>query len=235
MEDAAIPPARHVYRTPEPETRNASSANACSPASNVKPTRVIGCASAVAERNRETPRARRRCRIRGSPASERLNCKRTRPMCLSSRRCVHPRKKCQKYNLPNHRGVSVEQVEPSLKATEVFCSISRRQATKYLCHLKKFTPSRTHSQAPHWLLGGPPSKAGLQLSVGGFNITLSGIGGPGARVAISPGTNQFGGTMRLLGSMGAKRAHEYKNKTFVGAATSSGQVRGVVPFAVDLL
>jgi len=52
-------------------------------------------------------------------------------------------------------------------------------------------------------------------------VTFAGSGGPGARVAISPGANQFGGTMRLLGSMGAKRAHSYKNKTFVGTGLSS--------------
>ena len=51
-------------------------------------------------------------------------------------------------------------------------------------------------------------------------------GGPGARVAISPGANQFGGTMRVLGAMGAKRAHSYKNKSYVGTGLSSFGVLG---------
>jgi hypothetical protein len=57
-------------------------------------------------------------------------------------------------------------------------------------------------------------------------VTFPGNGGPGARVAISPGANQFGGTMRLLGAMGAKRAHLYKNKSFVGTDLSSFGVLG---------
>jgi hypothetical protein len=57
-------------------------------------------------------------------------------------------------------------------------------------------------------------------------VTFPGSGGPGARVAISPGANQFGGTMRLLGSIGAKRAHSYKNKPFVGTGLSSFEVLG---------
>jgi len=57
-------------------------------------------------------------------------------------------------------------------------------------------------------------------------VTFPGSGGPGARVAISPGANQFGGTMRLLGAMGAKRAHSYKNKAFIGTGLSSFGVLG---------
>ncbi|MBW1845298.1 MAG: SUMF1/EgtB/PvdO family nonheme iron enzyme, partial [Deltaproteobacteria bacterium] len=44
--------------------------------------------------------------------------------------------------------------------------------------------------------------------------------GTKARVAINPGVNRFGGTMRILGTMGARRAHEYQNKTFVGTGRS---------------
>ena len=44
--------------------------------------------------------------------------------------------------------------------------------------------------------------------------------GTKARVAINPGANRFGGTMRILGTIGAKRAHEYQNKTFVGTGRS---------------
>jgi hypothetical protein len=57
-------------------------------------------------------------------------------------------------------------------------------------------------------------------------VTFAGSGGPGARVAISPGANQFGGTMRVLGAMGAKRAHEYKNKSYVGTGLTSFYVLG---------
>jgi hypothetical protein len=45
--------------------------------------------------------------------------------------------------------------------------------------------------------------------------------GTKARVVINPGANRFGGTMRILGGMGAKRAHKYKNKTFVGTGPSA--------------
>jgi hypothetical protein len=61
---------------------------------------------------------------------------------------------------------------------------------------------------------------------GARTVTFPGNGGPGARVAITPGVNQFGGTMRLLGAMGAKRAHEYENKTFIGTGLSSFGVLG---------
>ena len=44
--------------------------------------------------------------------------------------------------------------------------------------------------------------------------------GTKVRVAINPGANRFGGTMRILGTMGARRAHEYQNKTFVGTGPS---------------
>jgi hypothetical protein len=57
-------------------------------------------------------------------------------------------------------------------------------------------------------------------------VTFPAGGGPGARVAISPGQNQFGGVMRVLGAMGAKRGHTYKNKTFVGTSLSSFGVLG---------
>jgi hypothetical protein len=45
-------------------------------------------------------------------------------------------------------------------------------------------------------------------------VTFPGNSGPGARVAITPGANQFGGTMRILGAIGARRSHEYKNRLF---------------------
>jgi arylsulfatase A-like enzyme len=57
-------------------------------------------------------------------------------------------------------------------------------------------------------------------------VTFSGSVGPGARVAISPGVNQFGGTMRLLGALGAKRSHSYKNKGFVGTSLYSFEALG---------
>jgi hypothetical protein len=57
-------------------------------------------------------------------------------------------------------------------------------------------------------------------------FTVPGSGGPGARIAISPGVNQFGGTMRLLGAMGAKRSHAYKNKGFVGTSLYSFEALG---------
>jgi hypothetical protein len=47
-------------------------------------------------------------------------------------------------------------------------------------------------------------------------FTVPGNGGPGARIAITPGAKQFGGTLGILGAIGTKRAHDYKNKTFVG-------------------
>jgi hypothetical protein len=52
-------------------------------------------------------------------------------------------------------------------------------------------------------------------------FTFPGGGGPNARVAISPGANQFGGTMRLLVAMGAKRAHEYQSEMYVGTGLYS--------------
>jgi hypothetical protein len=52
-------------------------------------------------------------------------------------------------------------------------------------------------------------------------FTIPGNDGPGAQVAVSPGANQFGGTMRLLGAMGSDRAHDYRNKVFVGSGLSS--------------
>jgi hypothetical protein len=57
-------------------------------------------------------------------------------------------------------------------------------------------------------------------------LTFPAGAGPAARVAISPGANQFGGTMRLLGAMGAKRAHRYKNKAFVGTSLYSFEALG---------
>ena len=56
--------------------------------------------------------------------------------------------------------------------------------------------------------------------------TVPGSGGPAVRIGITAGTGQFGGTMRLLRSMGAIRAHEYKQKTFVGAGLSSFKALG---------
>jgi hypothetical protein len=44
--------------------------------------------------------------------------------------------------------------------------------------------------------------------------------GTKARVAINPGANRFGGTLQILGAMGAKRAHEYQGKIFVGTGGS---------------
>jgi hypothetical protein len=70
------------------------------------------------------------------------------------------------------------------------------------------------------------SHFGPGFGPGTRTITFPGNGGPGARVAITPGANQFGGTMRLLGAMGAKRAHAYKNKAFVGTGLSSFGVLG---------
>ena len=61
---------------------------------------------------------------------------------------------------------------------------------------------------------------------GNRTATFPGNGGPGARVATSPGANRFGGTMRLLAAMGAKRAHKYQSKTFVGTGLSSFGVLG---------
>jgi hypothetical protein len=52
-------------------------------------------------------------------------------------------------------------------------------------------------------------------------FTVPGNGGPGARIAISPGAKQFGGTMRILGAMGARHGHEYKNRLFGGAIPSA--------------
>ena len=61
---------------------------------------------------------------------------------------------------------------------------------------------------------------------GSYSLVVPGTGGPSARVAIIPGANQFGGVMRLLGAMGAKRAHVSKAKTFVGTAATSFSVLG---------
>jgi hypothetical protein len=52
-------------------------------------------------------------------------------------------------------------------------------------------------------------------------VTFPGNGEPGARVAITPGANQFGGTMRILGALGARHGHEYKNRLFGGAIPSA--------------
>ncbi len=57
-------------------------------------------------------------------------------------------------------------------------------------------------------------------------VTFTGSGGPGARVAISPGENQFGGTMRVLGMMAAKRTHSFANKSYIGTGLSSFGVLG---------
>jgi len=57
-------------------------------------------------------------------------------------------------------------------------------------------------------------------------VTFPGNGGPGARVAITPGANQFGGTMRLLGAIGAQQAHIYRNKTYWGGGLASFEVLG---------
>jgi len=57
-------------------------------------------------------------------------------------------------------------------------------------------------------------------------ITFLGNDGPGARVTISPGAHQFGGTMRILGAMGAKRTHIYRNKKFIGTGFASFGVLG---------
>jgi hypothetical protein len=46
-------------------------------------------------------------------------------------------------------------------------------------------------------------------------FTVPGNGGPGARIAVTAGAKQFGGTLGILGAIGTKRAHDYKNKTFV--------------------
>ena len=77
--------------------------------------------------------------------------------------------------------------------------------------------SNAHNGTGYFAPGGGPGKQ---------TFTIPGIGGPGARVAISPGANQFGGTMRLLGSLSAKRVHRYKNKTFVGTGLYSFSVLG---------
>ncbi len=61
---------------------------------------------------------------------------------------------------------------------------------------------------------------------GTLSFTIPGAGGPNARVGIVQGSNQFGGTMQLLGSIGARRAHEYKNKTFIGTASESFSLLG---------
>jgi hypothetical protein len=57
-------------------------------------------------------------------------------------------------------------------------------------------------------------------------VTFPAGDGPGARVAITPGANQFGGTMRILGAIGTQRAHTYKNKIFFGTGLASFQVLG---------
>jgi hypothetical protein len=90
----------------------------------------------------------------------------------------------------------------ALKAT-VTGSLPLYSPYKYISTYANGLGNRTGSFGP----GGGPGKR---------TFTVPGSGGPGARIAISPGANQFGGTMRLLGKMGSKRAHEYRNKTFVG-------------------
>jgi hypothetical protein len=57
---------------------------------------------------------------------------------------------------------------------------------------------------------------GPQFDYGKRSFLFPVYSGTRARVAINPGANRFGGTMRILGTMGARRVHEYKNKTFVG-------------------
>jgi probable HAF family extracellular repeat protein len=61
---------------------------------------------------------------------------------------------------------------------------------------------------------------------GSLTFTIPGTAGPGARVGIVRGANQFGGTMRLLGSLGAKRAHLYRAKTFAGTGYTSFPLLG---------
>jgi hypothetical protein len=70
------------------------------------------------------------------------------------------------------------------------------------------------------------SHFGPGFGPGKRTVTFPADGGPGARVAISPGANQFGGTMRLLGALGAKRVHSYKNKSYIGTGLSSFGVLG---------
>jgi hypothetical protein len=65
------------------------------------------------------------------------------------------------------------------------------------------------------------SHFGPGFGPGKRTVTFPAGTGPGARVAISPGANQFGGTMRLLGAMGSRRGHEYKNKLYAGAVYSA--------------
>jgi hypothetical protein len=48
-------------------------------------------------------------------------------------------------------------------------------------------------------------------------FTVSGGSGPGARIAVTPGTNQFGGTLGILGAISSKRAHVHNHKTYVGS------------------
>jgi hypothetical protein len=61
---------------------------------------------------------------------------------------------------------------------------------------------------------------------GELTLYFFGVGEPAARISIHRGKNQFGGTMRLLGAMGSKRAHEYRNKRFVASDFSSFGVVG---------
>jgi len=47
-------------------------------------------------------------------------------------------------------------------------------------------------------------------------FTVTGGGGPAARIEVTPGANQFGGTLGILGAIGSKRAHVRNHKTYVG-------------------
>jgi len=47
-------------------------------------------------------------------------------------------------------------------------------------------------------------------------FTASGGGGPAGRIAVTPGANQFGGTLGILGAIANKRAHVRNHKTYVG-------------------
>lgn len=56
---------------------------------------------------------------------------------------------------------------------------------------------------------------------GYLNFGVLWAGGLRNRVAINPGEHQFGGAMRLLGSMAAKRAHAYEGKFFIGSTLTT--------------
>jgi len=48
-------------------------------------------------------------------------------------------------------------------------------------------------------------------------FTVSGGSGPGARIAVTPGAKQFGGTLGILGLIRSQRAHVHNHKTYVGS------------------